>query len=442
MPIRNRVYHLTITTRSPLHIATGQQLVKDFDFAYDEAGRVAYVVNMDALMPLLEERLARRRQVLVRKVEEFEARPARRQAERERDDLSLEIEQLNRLRREALAGLPLDALLKARLLNFKDHFQAGMVVGEVPLVRYKLAGDLSAADSVSEQIKDARGRPYLPGSSLKGALRTVLAWRHFPEAGLEVGLDALRDRDGKLPADKYADANYEARLFVGGGGGTAANRDLLRTLQVGDSTSIEPGGLMLAPVTIYGGRPPLARLGRQAAGFDVLNVEAVAPDQSVEARVHIEEYPFVAQERRVGELGFAARHEWLLELAAACRERCAALLAAEQAYYRERGLAALERFCASLQHEAAELGPNGFLLPIGWGAGWRSKTLGERLEAEPEEFAAIVQQYRLKRQRSEGFEPGDLFPVTRKLVLNGGQPWRPLGWVRVIWEEQTVGTSA
>src|SRR5581483_1965507 len=55
--------------------------------------------------------------------------------------------------------------------------------------------------------RDAADRPYLPGSSLKGALRTALAWSL---AGQESGAALAQEA---APNPKYAAAPIERRLF-------------------------------------------------------------------------------------------------------------------------------------------------------------------------------------------------------------------------------------
>ena len=59
-------------------------------------------------------------------------------------------------------GTPPGELLRA-------HLRPGS-----PFVRYALPGAPQATREIRECVKDALDRPYIPGSSLKGALRTVL----------------------------------------------------------------------------------------------------------------------------------------------------------------------------------------------------------------------------------------------------------------------------
>jgi CRISPR-associated protein Csm5 len=166
-------------------------------------------------------------------------------------------------------------------------------------------------------------------------------------------------------------------------------------------------------------------------GFDVLNVEAIAPDVTLRGRIQIEQYPFMSRPARERGLDMAARRAWLDELASACRERGQGRIDAELRFFREQGDAALVRFYDGLRQEAHTLDAHSFLLQIGWGGGWGSKTLDDRLSGA-EGFAEIVRRYNLDEPRRRGsrFASGDRFPASRKVVLNGGTPWWPLGWAR------------
>jgi len=82
---------------------------------------------------------------------------------------------------------------------------------------------LKNTDTLKEQIYDGLGRPYIPGSSIKGAIRTaVLASMLNQETGLE---NKIRDFKGKVTAK-----NVEFEFL-----GKDPNSDVFRFLQVGDA---------------------------------------------------------------------------------------------------------------------------------------------------------------------------------------------------------------
>ena len=79
------------------------------------------------------------------------------------------------------------------------------------------------------------------------------------------------------------------------------------------------------------------------------------------------------------------------------------------------------------------LAGNELIVQVGWGGGWESKTLGsELLRQDDRAFERLLSQYRMTK--GQGRRAGDPFPKSRHLVLRGGQPAEPLGWIKVRLE--------
>jgi len=377
-------FQVTVTTRSPLHIGSGKRLRAGFDFI--EHQDCLWVANQGALMRTILDEAAHGLKDL--------AEAAGR-----------------------LAAMTLYQWQQAGWLR-DEHFQTP------GLFRYRLPGRTSTQEKrgeLFEQIKDVYGRPYLPGSSLKGALRTILAWAHVQEP---VRLGQLGEKR------KYAARSLEEDLFAPGAPldkrgrkVKAANYDLLRALQVSDSRPVDPDRLGLATVELVS-----ASLAAQEG--PPIHVEALAVGTVFDAEIGIDEALFAG---RAARLRLRDREKWLRGLAQAGRDHANQRIADEIAYYQVLGGAPeMLRFYQELAAELSSLTPDEFLLQLGWGAGWDSKTLGSRLRANPAEFARIVQQYGLaegpRRQQKARWAPGDPFPGTRKEAVMSGQP---LGWVRV-----------
>ena len=74
------------------------------------------------------------------------------------------------------------------------------------------------------------------------------------------------------------------------------------------------------------------------------------------------------------------------------------------------------------------------VLPIGWGTGWESKTLGSSLLRQDDRtFERLLHEYRMTKEQQR--RPGDPFPKSRHLVLDERrQPALPLGWVWIRLE--------
>lgn len=420
-------FHLTITALSPVHIAAGSELVEGFDFVCDTKKQIAYIVNDEAALLLAEQKLDRRKEQIKRKISEFAAKPARQQTEQEERKIRSEADEEKQLRKDLFRSLTLDDLMseRRRLLSPRDLEENPEIAGQ-QLVRYALRGALSDGNRINEHIKDAFGRAYIPGSSLKGAIRTALGWQELGAQKLAV---ERPERDKKKADDRYehmlftADKHASDRI-------NDVNLDVFRALRVGDSTPLADA-LFLAPLRIQ-------KQSRQGGpDFDVLNVEAIQEGSQFQANIHLDEYMLGPEPEKERGLNYAAKGTVLRQFAAACKARGEQLLREEMAFARERKLDSLVRFYDGLIKDAQALGPTSFMLQLGWGAGWNSKTYGSRLRADAPQFAAIVNEYKLQPQRKSLFAEGDLFPATRKLVLKGDIPMFPLGWVRVDVEEVT-----
>ncbi len=172
-----KLYDLNITTLTPLHIGTGRELLHEYDYAIHD--KKTWVINQAALL----------------------------NAQKGVDDPRIA---------ERLATIP-----PAQLLRNEDF-----VIGN-RLFRYVLKGQPRSSGEgiqVREQFKGVFDQIYLPGSGLKGALRTVIGWHAWKELGLEPDPAKLR------PRREWAGAGYEQLIF-----GRDPNNDSMRALQVSDS---------------------------------------------------------------------------------------------------------------------------------------------------------------------------------------------------------------
>lgn len=415
---RDTTFHLTLTALSPVHIGTGSQLARGYDFLYDQKQSVAYVIHDEAALLLAEQKLNRRRELIKRKAAEYEAKPRRQQTKEDKRNILNDARDEKRLREALFRSLTLEDLIseKHRLLSYKE-LQDGKEVDGLPLVRYQLRGDLGNSDFINEHIKDVHGSAYMPGSSLKGAFRTAVAWQRLGE-------DAPRlARPGDKP--KQADNEIEERLFVVEDTGSRVNdvnRDVWRALRVSDSSAIATP-MELVSINIQ--QPD--RTGKPA--FTVVNVEAIPAESRCTATLHLDSYLLGPQPQQQRGLDYRKKGAALEQVVAACKAHGAHLLAQEEAFFRTRAdRPQLQRFYQHLRQLA--LGEQSFLMQIGWGTGWHSKTYDDRLQQDGAWFADAVKAYRMQLQRRR-FDEGDVFPSTRKLALQGGYPAFPLGWVRV-----------
>jgi CRISPR-associated protein Csm5 len=364
------VYQVTCQTLTPLHIGDGDELRQDFDFAVWQ-GRT-YRLDEDAILCAKEAQLAPDRS----------------------------------------GNYP----LPGRLLAEADYQNA-------TLFRYVIAGAPRSKKTdarVKSFIKDVNDRPYLPGSSLKGALRTALAWTGWPEVKPKL------DRGAIGRNKSWAGQPLERKLF-----GPDPNHDLLRALHVSDLAGPAKAGegLVLANAQV---------LTKKSAGSPV-EMEAVAGDVTFRGTLTIDEALFSPLAER--ELHFANRRHWLDELVARAQKHSLARIQQLAEWYeRAEGGEAVARFYRQLA--GAQVGANRAFVQLGWGAGWDGKTFWTHLQSDPRLFEELVRDFRMHKAApgSPPRNPGDPFPRSKRAAMGvkGGvaRPVAPFGWVLVELKPQ------
>jgi CRISPR-associated protein Csm5 len=376
---RNLIAHVELL--SDVHIGTGTELLRDVDWIAP-GDRYVYFADGDRLL----EEVFRRAEAGGKEMREVA---------------------------NVLAGSTLSDLRTMGWLTAADFGEAH------PLFRYRLAGG-PATVAIREQIKDVYGRPYLPGSSLKGALRTVLA---------VAAAEELRPDLGQLGNSRFWAAQpIEHQLF-----GADPNHDLLRALQVGDSPAVDPVCLRLRRANIY---PTATQSYRgRSKGLDV-DIEVLGKGTALELPIHVptellQDRGTKFDDRRRQELGrWEGQASWLDRLASSARKNARALLEDEVNYFQEhRDVPAVHRFYLEVVNIFAKLERNQFLLVLGWGGGWHTKTLNRYLKRNPAVFDRLVSRYRLNPTGTQ--KPGAPFPKSRHLLRVQDQPGPPLGWAKV-----------
>ncbi len=257
----------------------------------------------------------------------------------------------------------------------------------------------SVASEISEQIKSGR-KPYIPGSSIKGAIRTAILWHIVKNdrSLLNFAIKCLEDlAKGRITpkALKMADDRLEKRVF-----GEDPRKDFMRALKVTDSTSF--GKLAVYEVKI---------LGSSVRG---VCVECIDDNDKAEVKIEIDENVLTDVEiasklERYG-LNDVDR---IVEIT---REFSLSLIEKELSYdYDDRTKSVFKSIKSC----------KGMLLRIGWGTGWYSKTIGLLLETHPK-FDTLRKKIGLGRSPRTGRVSG-VFPKTRRVTVDG----KPLGWIEI-----------
>lgn len=363
------LYHVRVTVLTPLHIGSGRTLLHGYDYAIHD--RRTWRLDEDAILATQ----------------------------------SLEDPRLV----EQLARTPPAELLDSRRDFDPDNGLFRYVIGGTPRSNAEGA-------QVIEQLKDAYDRPYLPGTSLKGALRTALAWVAWGEHG-------LRPERGRLsPNPKFAAQAYERELL-----GPTPNKDLLRALHVSDSAPVNDDTLMIANARV---------LHQSGALASPIEMEAIKPDTVFELTLKVDTALFSRWADRS-----ALQGAHLLQTLPDCVHRHTAQRISEELAWLKagKGAHAVYDFYRALPAEG--LPGHMCLLQVGWGTGWDDKTFGSRLRQDERFMESILGDrhqggFGLARGRRS---QGDPFPKSRRVIVrllrseaDGSaieRPQSPMGWV-------------
>lgn len=362
---------LTLRTLSPVHIGNGDEWRLGFDFVL--ANGQTWIFNEDAVLDAKE----------------------------------------TQLKPDSRGHYP----LPGSLLTEKD-------LQNPALFRYVLRGQPPSEKADARMkpfIKDPHDRPYIPGSSLKGAFRTALAWTGWNEAGLR---RVKRDDIGRNRS--WAGSLLEKKLF-----GKDPNYDLLRALQISDLHGPQTAGEGLVAVR--------AQVLTQGAVQSPVGLEALVSEVEFRGSLKIDEDLFKPM---AAKLGFGDRKPWLDELLPRAQKHSRARLERLAEWFENVAPPApsAERIAGFYrQLLGLKLGPKQAFMQIGWGAGWDGKTFWTHLQQDELLFERLIDEFRLDKAGRRGRrEAGDPFPKSRRVAMSGkkeqAKPVAPFGWVLVELE--------
>ena len=336
-----------------------------------------------------------------------------------------------------------------------------------------------------EFVRTGTGLPYLPGSSIKGAIRTVLLWKLSQTQQwqqsyaqmLQVALQAKNEReaDNAFMEKSFNIATKNKRL-------NDANRDLMRVLRVSDS-QFTMNDLELADARIFNlisedhhgwKNIPARRNEREPRRATQLAAESLRIGAAAKVTLTIDEF-LLQSAKAQKEAAFGQYSELFYALSAICNEYAAWQIAKQRKFFEKYKLSALVNFYDELENIRTSLPKNEFLLRLSWGSGWQGMT-GELIE-KPDDLLRIRKKFGLgkskimgelpeqcpncgskrirpdNRKQETGYcldgrhtfpAPGvkkvmfPVFPKTRKIALEGGNPSYPFGWVVMRTKQPTV----
>ena len=257
--------------------------------------------------------------------------------------------------------------------------------------------------------------PYLPGTALKGALRSGSVFDRWTEKTIHDLAEHMEDR-----VPRYFSSRAEAAVL----GGSGSSR--MRRVAVADSDTVAYAGMkvyLLRTATLMEPK-------KEVKGTEPLQLGWKSQRGSVEARRVDEASAWFAEMAAPGTVFdgiWRERGEGDRAKAFAASNRYAeAQLARHREYAERTGMkalsATLEQLSSRLQ--AAQQSDRACLLSIGWGGGLVGKSA--YLNSEDESYRKIMRQMPLYQR---AIQTGMPFPKTRRVIFEGNQPASLPGWV-------------
>lgn len=278
-------------------------------------------------------------------------------------------------------------------------------------------------------IKTGDFQPYLPGSSLKGSLRSALLRgmtiedNHKQEQFATMVLNA----DEKSPS-----LDIEALVFTASGrrDEKSSNYDVNRLIHLRDVYSLSIQDLRVVETKVIS---TIGGDGLQAKPYSIF-VEALAPNTQVDLEV---EWQAFLLDELASRLHYDRLVKSFIYLPEYCRAAALNIMQQEIDFYNRHGESGLADWFQRKFSNYSQRTDLVFPLPLGWGSGYDPKTITDLLGDKA--FRKVVDNYN-KGLGKPGRNPSAKWlgtsdsPKSRKVVKHyegGNVTYEPLGWVEI-----------
>lgn len=276
-------------------------------------------------------------------------------------------------------------------------------------------------DKFREQVKDAMNRPYLPGTALKGAIRTALIAEWLRAKQPEYFAHLLPKRKGSK--------NWAARELMQRLTGKDAKQDIFRLLKTKDAL-FTSSDLCLADVRWLNENRWRSMTKKKSFNdwkeADGIYAEVLQPGSLTLAILQWDGFLFSdsswqqpGSEANILPKDFATLKEQLNKHA---KYRLAREIDFYQSQGKQQPKAECQRILTQLENDQ-----DAAYLQLSWGSGWRGMTGDWASEDQVKSFREL---FNLGRT-------GKPFPKTRRLAVSG-EPKQPLGWIRLLPYEKVA----
>lgn len=301
-----------ITLLSPVHIGSGEKLSRDMDYFFDDTG--TYLFDLDKFFADLD---------------------------------NTQVDELSN-------SANVNQFIRDKGFNRKKY------------IKRKISPQKVFAYDINQCIRDSFENPYIPGSSLKGALRTIIA-SHLIKSG------NVPFKFNPGARKEWAFEKMDKEIF-----GKDPKYDFMKGFMVVDST-LTPANLsiMLAKVYTLGGNNVLSvKLTRPDNPRSEMSIycEFLRENASSDIKIKIDDFFFTPAAMKELEISDAQKQS-LLDIGKIANAFAKDRIEEELAFFsRHEKMAAVTQFYQKLLKKLKSLDNKSFIVNLGWGTGWHFKT--------------------------------------------------------------------
>ena len=267
---------------------------------------------------------------------------------------------------------------------------------------------------IREQMHSGDGRVLMPGSSLKGAIRTSV-WSDL----VIDNADLMKDKNNLGIYDRKNNFNYSDAPLSKNFFGSDPNHDIFRLLQVGDVLFDKQRQTEIASVNVF-------NFYHNGWGIKKeLNQTIELIPEGTPATLDIK-FNDTLRKRAGKTFKHNTERLELDNLFKSVDKHSRKLITDEINFWKENiDHDNIEEYIFALEKMMADT--EGFIVRVGWGSGYRSMT-GDWHEAmTKEDYDHLVKSVRDKPKKDKIYDEGLIFPKTLRLLENG----QPLGFVKL-----------
>lgn len=295
--------------------------------------------------------------------------------------------------------------------NFRlEDFLKGKDIPISELKLYSLKHNGSAPNEITEHIKTGFNG-YVPGSSLKGAIRTAILIAFMGDNEVKEIGEIFKIKNFK---QRNNEIKYFVDKFLSSGGKQSSYSDLMRFVQISDFIPVKD--LCVYNIQSLEAEGNKWKWYRRNGRVVQTYLETIMAGERLEGDIH-----FTYNKQMHKSLGLEGKKDIIdiMEIKRLIHSFSNANINHEIAFSQRYEIDFLLEFYKKLKKINTEDSP---VIKLGQGSGYLATTIGLELKNNPDVFEEVRKSL---RGRSYSFE----FPKTRRIVM---EERMPLGWCRII----------